>query len=294
MDLIIKNLSSDEVISETISFYRKNFWFLIIFSLIITILSQSLAYIGKYYTVLEQIRNMTDTRTILSLSLQLIPLLTIILVISIISQTLLLSFIIQRLKGDESHFIDIFRTALRKYFLKILLASILTSIIFLIGTIVGLIVFIIGILFTFIYFLTVIIVTFPIIIAEDKSVFSSIRRSFNLIHKDFWGAIGAVCLFILMILVIYIIALIFKLIPFTILFVNELIKGETFFSILHNTQLFENNSIASAITNIIFSIILLPMSSIFSVFLYIKVKNKENQKQTELSIIENNQSKLIQ
>ena len=97
-----------------------------------------------------------------------------------------------------------------------------------------------------------------------------------------------------MILVIYIIALIFKLIPFTILFVNELIKGETFFSILHNTQLFENNSIASAITNIIFSIILLPMSSIFSVFLYIKVKNKENQKQTELSIIENNQSKLIQ
>ena len=186
MDLIIKNLSSDEVISETIGFYRKNFWFLIIFSLIITILSQSLAYIGKYYTVLEQIRNMTDTRTILSLSLQLIPLLTIILVISIISQTLLLSFIIQRLKGDESHFIDIFRTALRKYFLKILLASILTSIIFLIGTIAGLIVFIIGILFTFIYFLTVIIVTFPIIIAEDKSVFSSIRRSFNLIHKDFW------------------------------------------------------------------------------------------------------------
>lgn len=198
----------------------------------------------------------------------------IIFLLMILGYTFLHLFITSILlnEGTENEIshVTILTEVLSKYYLQLLGATILTSIIIFFGAIIGVFFLVIGTLVAIIYLGSVFFPIVPLVIIEDAKPLDAISRCFKLVHSDFWKTVGYVVLIFLMYMVLSIIISALTMAPFAGSFL-EAMKDPTAVdasSIANNPAQLVLGSIGNAI--------LMPMIPIFSLLIYLSLKHKED------------------
>jgi len=277
---LYKKYDSDTVISGTFRFYKKHFKVLFLVSFVISFLIQIPFYqMGIYNStyLINETFQIPDKEVIMTLMIM-----SLVMILMYTLAYLFICIYTYRQEFKNSSFLSILSTTIKDYYLKFLGAGIITIIILTIGGLAGIVVFIIGILVSFFYFMTVLSPVAPILIIENKDVFQTIGRSFSLTHKDFWGALGAVLLLILLYIVLSIVIAIFTVIPFAFDVVKEIMKGTNIIEILKNGSFINSQmTVTGLIFNIVFSALTFPIFPVFSVILYFKLKYAEDHKEPD-------------
>jgi hypothetical protein len=162
-------------------------------------------------------------------------------------------------------------TSLARYFLPLLLISILVGIFATFAVMVGIFLLIIGAFFAIIYVVMISTFVSPVMMIENKDIGHTITRTVQLSHKTFWPNIGWVCVFGILLMVISGILGMVVMIPYGGSFFKVMMNPESAMEIMDFTQkpLF---IILSALTNAV----TMPLYPIFAVVLYFSRVNKES------------------
>jgi hypothetical protein len=96
-------------------------------------------------------------------------------------------------------------TAFAHYYPSLLIVFLMAGVILVFGTSAGVLALFIGALVALVYFGTVFFPLAPIVLAENKDPFTSLGRTFVLVHRYFWPTVGQVVVFALLYLVVTII-----------------------------------------------------------------------------------------
>jgi len=277
-----QEMNLDILFQKAWEIYKKNFgWFFLftfIFVLIIQYFTNSI--MGDYMQTLTTIGdNQGDL-------LPLLKKMGLVFLVMIPAYTLLYVFlcyaVLNPLEEEKSYF-ELFTESWR-YFLPVLVASILAGLIFFVGSMLGVVVFIIGMLFAMLYFAVVFFPLIPIVITENSGPVDTIVRCFRLIHSDFWKNVGWVLAF----LVLYMTA------SGILSMITMLPNAGNFFRVIGNPESastansFFQSAISpfSLILSSITSAVILPFQPVFSVLLYLKLKHKEDQKEDRAEILQ--------
>jgi len=151
----------------------------------------------------------------------------------------------------------------------------LSGIIVTLGTVAGIFIFIIGFLIALAYLGTVLFPGAAIVVAEEKNALEAIRRAFVLVHKDFWPTLGAMVLFVIMMILISIVVSALMSVPFVIIFFDNWSETGNIFESFK----MQNYDVGmwTVLLNSLVSALTYPFYAIFSVVLYFKLKYKEDQ-----------------
>ena len=170
---------------------------------------------------------------------------------------------------------ELFMESLKKYSIHMIFFLLLSGAIVTVGTVAGIFIFIIGFLIAFAYLGTVLFPGAAIVVAEEKNALEAISRTFSLVHKDFWSTLGAMVLFVIMMILISIVVSALMSIPFVIIFFDN--WSETG-NILESFKM-QNYDVGmwTVLLNALVSALTYPFYAIFSVVLYFKLKYKEDQ-----------------
>jgi len=170
---------------------------------------------------------------------------------------------------------ELFMESLKKYSIHMIFFLLLSGAIVTVGTVAGIFIFIIGFLIAFAYLGTVLSPGAAIVVAEEKNALEAISRTFSLVHKDFWSTLGAMVLFVIMMILISIVVSALMSIPFVIIFFDN--WSETG-NILESFKM-QNYDVGmwTVLLNALVSALTYPFYAIFSVVLYFKLKYKEDQ-----------------
>lgn len=276
---LYKKYNSDSVISETFRFYKKHFLLLFLISLFISIIVQipiyklSISYnsyIYSYDNIPFPDLQFIGSMIILWLGVMIIYSFIFLFICNYTYQS--------GMEGATP--ISVLKSTITDYYLKFIVVSIISVIIIMVGGFAGIVVFIIGILFSFLYVMTALSPISAILVIEDKDIFDTIGRSFSLIHKDFWGALGAVVLLILLFIILAIVISIFTIIPYSFNILGELTHGASISDIIEGGGLLNSKMpISAIIINTLFSSLTFPIVPLFSVVMYFKLKYAEDHKE---------------
>lgn len=272
---LYKNLDAENVITNTFTYYWKNFWVLFISSLIgILILQMFLYHLG----FLELFQNMDPYELERNIG-PFLRKLGIVIFLSYIIYAIINSFIIKYLIYKESEEkisrAEIFLMSLKENFLHMFFFLIVATMMIMIGSFAGIVIFIIGFLLAAIYLGTSIIAGGAIVVAENKNAFEAIGRSFILSHKDFWNSLGTFVLFVLIILVLSIILSIFTFLPYATSFIGQIQDFNNLGNAIETRNM--NIGVFPIIINSIISALTFPLTALFSLNLYFKLKYNEDQ-----------------
>jgi len=279
---LYKPMEVDTVISSIFNIYFKKFLVLFVYSFIaVFILQMAFYYLGFFELYKVGLDNPEDFFAIYS---KLLGKVAIFSVLSVIIYGFLNAFLINYLIKDDVYKSvnagEIFVESIRKYAIHMIFFLILSILIIIVGAMVGVIALIIGAFVAMIYLGTVLIVGGTIVVAEEKNAIETIGRSFILVHKDFWSALGALVLFVLIMILISIVLAAIMAIPFVIMFFDNWGEAGSIAD-LFNTKVYDIG-IWSVLLNSVVSALTYPLYAIISVVLYFKIKYTEDQKTTPM------------
>ncbi len=198
----------------------------------------------------------------------------IIFLLMIVGYTFLHLFITSILlnegtESEKSHG-SILTEVLSRYYLQLLGATFLTSIIIFFGAVIGIVALVVGSLVAIIYLGSVFFPIVPLVIIEDAKPLDAISRCFKLVHSDFWKTVGYVVLIFLMYMVLSMIISALTMAPF----------AGSFFEVMKDPSTVDASSIANNPAQLVLgsigNAILMPMIPIFSLLIYLSLKHKED------------------
>lgn len=275
---LYKSMEVDSVLSNIFNIYLKKFLVMFIYSFVAVFIVQMVLYHLGFWELYKV--TLSDPNEILNVYPELMRKIGVVSVSSVIMYGVLNAFLMNYLiKSDldpEIHAWDIFIESVRKYSVHMIFFLILSTLILVAGAFLGIIVLIIGSFLAMIYLGTVLIAGGPIIVAEEKNAIEAIGRTFTLTHKDFWSTLGAVVLFVMVMILISIVMTAIIAIPFVIIFIDNWSESGSIRD-LFSTQLYDIG-IWSVVLNSLVSAVTYPLYAILSVVLYIKLKFKEDEK----------------
>ena len=183
--------------------------------------------------------------------------------------------IVKYLEPEKSHGV-MFMDILKKYYLKYLIITLLSSLIIGLGTMIGILALIIGSVVAAIFLSVSLVPITPILIVEETGIWETIKRSFRLVLKDFWQILGFLIIF-------YLIYMLFSLIFGAIAMAPY--AGSFFFNLLHpaeDTSTITNsfqllNQPVYLILNSLLTALITPLVPVFTVLIYFHLKFKEDQ-----------------
>ncbi len=272
---LYKPMEADTILSHVFTIYKNKFIPLFLSGFIAFFIIQFLTYnLG-----ITQIYTLSDTEEMMRELSGLMGKMGILLTGTVIVYGLLNAFFVNLiLKSDDEKKLasgELFMESLKKYFIHMIFFLLLSGFILALGTVAGIFIFIIGSFVAIAYLGTVLSPGAAIVIAEEKNALEAISRTFSLTHKNFWPALGATILFVLIMILVSIVVSALMSIPFVIIFFDnwketgnllESLKMQNY-DIGIWTVFF--NSLVSALTY--------PLYAIFSVVLYFKLKYREDQ-----------------
>jgi hypothetical protein len=161
-----------------------------------------------------------------------------------------------------------------KYFIPYLILIVLLTFAGSIATVLGLLAFVVGAFFVLLYVMTIFLFILPVMMVENSNIANTISRVFKLVHKNFWGNIGWVAVFIIILIVISVIFSAIILLPFTGDFLKTITNPQEGVNLIENTTkpLF-------VILSAVVSALTLPLMPIFSCILYFNARAGEEQTQ---------------
>ncbi len=272
---LFKPMEADSVISNIFNVYFKRFWVLFISSFVASFFIQATFYQLGFFELIK----ITDPEELIEMIVNLRKEILIGSIVYFILYGSLISFLINYLiKIELSPLLslkDIFIETIKKYSIHVIFFFIISMIIVVVGSSIGLLVLIVGVFAALLYLGTVLIPGSTIVIAEDKNAIEAIGRSFNLVHKDFWSALGAFLLFILVIILTSIILSAVTVIPYIFAFFDNWHEATNFRDIF-NMKTYDIG-FWSVVLNSLVSAITYPLYAILSLALYFKLKFNEDK-----------------
>lgn len=276
---LYQHMEVDTVLSKTFSIYLKKFTPMFIYSFIGVLLIQFILYQLGFWELYQQ--SMSSPEEVFAAYSHFMRKIGIVTVSSVIVYGILNSFLVNYLiKSElepEKSVVDIFVESIKKNAVHMIFFLILVSLIMVLGIFFGIIVLIIGAFFAMIYLATVFMPGGTVLVAEDKNAIETIGRTFSLVHKDFWSALGSVILFMLIMILISIILSAIVAIPFVVMFFDNLKDTGSFVEAL-NIQKYDIG-IWAVVLNSVTSAIVYPLYAVISVVIYFKLKYVEDQKE---------------
>jgi len=270
-----QEMNIDHLFLNAWEMIKKHYGWLFFYSFILMVIMNLLSssFLSGY---------MQDLSTLASDPAQVGPILGnmfMFLLISIVGNTILSAFLTLLLLNQDaskSH-MSLLGESLVRYFIPLLVATIIAGIIFTLGAIFGIFLLIVGALFAIIYFATIFFPISAIVVNERSDPFATIARCFKLVHTDLWKILG----WVLLILVIYLV------VSFILGAITMIPSAGSFFEILSQPEealssesLFESfNSPIQILLNSITNAALFPVFPIFSVLIYLHLKHGEDQLQ---------------
>ena len=260
----------DSAINSLWEFYKKNFLFLFIPSLIMSLVIQYISSLVNF----KDLQAVTDPMEILEKAKDLILPMVIISLITLLFSTIIHYYIIYN-PGYRKK--NIFVPAIRslRYFVPYIIIMILLAFAGSFAIILGLFVLIIGVFFSLLYVMTLYLFILPTMMVEGADIGNTIRRIFKLAHHGFWSNIGWVSVFLILLIVISVILSSIILLPFSGSFFRVIFNPENAESLV---DLSKNPIyvILSALVNAF----TFPLMPIFACILYFNGKAKEEKLQS--------------
>lgn len=274
---LYKQMEVDSVLTSVFNIYLKKFVNLFIFSFVAVFIIQLLAYNLGF---LEIYKLSDQPELMLREMSRLMGKVGIYTVGAVIIYGVLNAFLVNYiLKSDiepKLSVSDLFSESIKNYSIHMVFFLILSFLILFFGALAGIIAFIIGSFVAIIYLGTVLFPGGTIVVAEEKNALEAIRRTFSLTHKDFWSALGAMVLFVLIMILISIVIAAIMSVPFVIMFFDSWQETGNIFEAF-NLQKYDIG-MWTVVLNSLVSAIVYPLYAIFSVVLYFKLKFTEDQK----------------
>ena len=220
---LYKAMEVDSVLSNVFNIYFKNFLILFLYSFIAVFAIQMVLYLLGFMELYKV--GFDNPEEFLAVYSKLMSKIAIISVLSVIVYGLLNSFLVRYLlqidTSQKYSITEIFVESIRKYSVHMIFFLILSTLILIVGAIIGVLALIIGAFVAMIYLGTVLIVGGTVVVAEEKNAIETIGRSFTLVHKDFWPTLGALILFILIMILVSIVLAAIMAISYVIIFVEN-------------------------------------------------------------------------
>jgi len=274
---LYKEMEVDSILSNVFNLYFKKFFVLFAASFIAIFIMQFLFYQLGFLQIYKA--SLSDMDELLRVYSKLVGKIAVASGVSVVLYGMLNAFLYTYLiKTDidpEAHIGEIIIESFRKYAIHMVFYLILTMLMLIAGMFVGIIALIIGSIVALIYLGTVLIPGGAVIVAEEKNAIEAIGRTFSLTHKDFWSVLGAVVLFILIMVLVSIVIAAITAIPFAIMFFDSWGETESFKE-MFNAKLY-NIGIWTVLINSITSAATYPLYVIISLVLYFKLIYGENK-----------------
>lgn len=265
----------EAIFSHVFTIYKNKFIPLFLSGFIAFFLIQFLIYnLG-----ITQIYTITDPEEMIKELSGFMGVMWIVVAATVIIYGLLNAFFVNLiLKNEGEHQLTsgkLFMESFQKYSIHMIFFLLLSGIIVTLGTVAGIFIFIIGFLIAFAYLGTVLFPGAAIVVAEEKNALEAIRRAFVLVHKDFWPTLGAMVLFVIMMILISIVVSALMSVPFVIIFFDNWSETGNIFESFK----MQNYDVGmwTVLLNSLVSALTYPFYAIFSVVLYFKLKYKEDQ-----------------
>ncbi len=214
----------------------------------------------------------------------------ILLLITVIAYSFLYMFLTYILLNPNAKTItqqiSLLGELIRKHYLPILGATLIATVLLILGATIGVFFLIIGSFIAALYLGSVFFIIIPLSITESAGSTTAISRCFKLVHTNLWNTIGRVLVFFALFLIVSMFISIVTLIPFAGDFF-EMIKnpaasmGASDGNILNNPFQFLLSSAGNAL--------LLPFMPIFSTLIYLNLKFNEDpdiENNEEINILE--------
>lgn len=273
---LYKPMEADSVISNVFNIYFKRFWVLFISSFLVAFCIQMTYYQLGFF----ELTKLTDPKEmiemIFSMRSEILIGSVVYFVLIGLVHSLLINYLLKVELIPELKFKEILADTVKHYSIHVIFFFILSMIIIIVGSSIGILFLIVGIFIALFYLGTILVPGAAIIIAEDKNALEAIKRTFLLVHKDFWSALGAFVLFILIVILISIVLSAITAIPFVVAFVDNWHEAESFRDIF-DMQTYEIGT-WSVVLNSLVSAITYPLYAIFSLVLYFKLKFVDEKK----------------
>jgi hypothetical protein len=251
-------------------FYKRRFLSLFIISLVMSLVIQ---FASTPLVDFKSLTANTDPMVMIEKFRSLIVPFLIISLINLLFSTILQYYIIYNPLGKEN---NIFVAALKsmKYFIPYIIVLILLVFAGSIAIVLGFFALIIGAFFALIYVITLYLFILPVMMVENVNIGTTISRIFRLVHKNFWGNIGWVAVFVIILIVISVIFSAIILLPFTGDFLKTLTNAQDGANLVDNAT-----SPLFIILSALVSALTLPLMPIFACILYFNGKATEEQNQ---------------
>lgn len=272
---LYKPMEADSVISNVFNIYFKSFWILFISSFLAAFCIQMTYFQLGFF----ELTKITDPNELIETIFRMRKEILVISIIYFIIYGLIISFLINYLLkvelNPELKFKEIVIDTLKNHSVHVIFFFILSMIIIIVGSGIGILFLIVGVFIALFYLGTILIPGATIIIAEDKNALETIRRTFHLVHKDFWSSLGAFILFVLLLILISIVLSLITAIPFIISFFENWKEADNFRD-MFNLPAYDIG-VWSVVINSIVSAITYPLYAILSVVLYFKLRFTEEK-----------------
>lgn len=266
------------IITRTFTTYKKLFLPLFLYSFIGLLLIQGFLYFtgfSEYFQNLapEQVQNPAFMAGVFKKVLWVV---LISFVAYALLNVLLLTYIERYGRNQSLSVQTVVSEGMKNYFLHFLFFLFLATIIITVGSMIGIFALIIGAFVVALYLGTVFLSGGGILVAEKTNAFETIGRAFQLTHKNFWVALGAVVLLMLIMILISLILSAIMMIPFAIIFFQSVTSGDMSF-----TEIFQPSSYGLGagmiLINSLTGAITYPLTAIFSMVLYYALSFHEQE-----------------
>lgn len=259
--------------------YKKNFGWFFFYSLIGSIIIQlaSTRFLSSYLENIEQIADNPQMIWDLMGGLGIMLIISLIVYVSI---DLFISYwVLDIHEAEHKGHSKLLKESMSKFFLPMLVVTIICGITIMLGAIIGVFIFIIGMFIALLYFAAVFFPITPVVIQETTNPFEAIGRSIKLVHKDFWASLGMILVLIILYIVASLIFSVLVMIPF----------AADFFEAIKNPMGFNPAETINPLQLLLSSIVnavMMPLFPIFGVVLYLGLKHKEDQEVNKDELLE--------
>ena len=208
----------------------------------------------------------------------------LILLVMFIGYSILYLFIhyfiiYQYIEPERSH-LTMLGDAVKRFALPYFLIAIILTVILTVSMTIGFFLLIVGMMVALCYFGTIFLPVTPILIVEKDDPISTIGRCFKLGHIDFWPTLGALIVIQILIMVASMILSAISMAPFAI-DMFRLMNPNTILEMMESGEsIFSFITPAFVLVSSIVNAITFPITPIFAVLVYFKLKYKEDQAQS--------------
>lgn len=264
-----KRSDVETIIVTTFQTYKKLFLPLFLYSFIGLLLIQALLYATGFTDFFQNLepQSMENPERISDFFRQMLWVILMSFVAYSVLNVSLLTYIERYGRNKSLAVTTVIGEGVRKYFLHFLFFIFLGTILVILGTMLGVVAIIIGSLVVALYLGTVLISGGGVIVAENTNAFEAIGRCFQLTHRNFWVAVGAMVLYILIMILISLILSAIIMIPFVIVFFQSVTSGDMSFTELWQPANYGLGA-GMILLNAVTGAITYPITAIFSMALY--------------------------